>query len=652
MITVLDKEAAVSTPRPRPTTARPALVADMFCGAGGSSTGARRAMDALGLRMVLTCVNHWPLAIETHQMNHPEARHYCQDVASLRPVEAVPEGYLDLLMASPTCTYHSRARGGKPTSDQQRQDPWHVVTWLTELRVKRLLVENVPEFVEWGPVNVRTGKPIRSRKGEYFLAWVGVIRALGYRVEWRLLNAADFGDATTRQRFFLIARSDGKAIRWPEPSHCRGGVSTMFGTLKPWRAAREVIDWTIAGRSIFDRKRPLAPKTIARILAGAQKFRWPEPFLVILRNNATASSIDGPLKTISAGGGHHGLAQPMAIPFVLSQGGGGVARDVVEPLPTIVGAGAISMVEPLLVTVTGGAKPKAPRSVDGPLGTITTKNGVGVAEPMLSPYYGASASCVSVDSPVPTVTTKSRFGVVEPVAEPFVCANRSNNAPKGMDEPVPPFTTSTGGGCFIAEPVVVSTRHSKAGAGPQPRSTDDPLPTIVATDSRFGIAEPVLVSVAHSGWNSRARSVEEPLPTIVATDREFAIAEPFMVPHFGERIGQAPRVHSLDEPLPTITSRGAAELVEATVTPAEAEALRRAAEQGRLVSIDGMLHVLDIRFRMLEPSELARASGFSDQEAEYEFAGNKTDITRQIGNAVPVNMARALVTALFTEASA
>lgn len=624
-MTVAAKQTAgVSTPRLRPAAVRPALVADLFCGAGGSSTGARRAMNALGLRMVLTCVNHWPLAIETHQLNHPEARHYCQDVASLRPVEAVPEGYLDLLMASPTCTYHSRARGGKPTSDQQRQDPWHVVTWLTELRVKRLLVENVPEFVEWGPVNVRTGKPIRSRKGEYFLAWVGVIRALGYRVEWRLLNAADFGDATTRQRFFLIARSDGKAIRWPEPSHCRGGVSTMFGTLKPWRAAREVIDWSIAGRSIFDRKRPLAPKTIARILAGAQKFRWPEPFLVILRNNATASSIDGPLKTISAGGGHHGLAQPTAIPFVLSQGGGGVARDVVEPLPTIVAAGAISMVEPLLVSVTGGEKPKAPRSVDGPLGTITTKNSVGVAEPMLSPYYGASASCVSVDSPVPTVTTKARFGVVEPVAEPFVCANRSNNAPKGMDEPVPPFTTSTGGGCFVADPVVVS--------------------------------------VAHSGWSARTRSVEEPLPTIVAADREFAIAEPVVVStrhskadagprprSTDERAGQAPRVHSLDDPLPTITSRGAAELVDATVTPAEAEALRRAAEQGRLVSIDGALHVLDIRFRMLEPSELARASGFSDQEAEYEFAGNKTDITRQIGNAVPVNMARALVTALFAE---
>lgn len=407
--------------------ARPVLVADLFCGAGGSSTGASRALDALGLPMVLTCVDHWSLAIETHALNHPEARHYCQDIASLRPAEAVPEGYLDLLMASPTCTHHSRARGGRPTSDQQRMDPWHVVTWLTEVRVKRLLIENVPEFVEWGPINARTGRPVRSRKGEYFLAWVNAIRALGYRVEWNLLNAADYGDATTRTRFFLMARSDGKPIRWPDRTHCRGGERTMFGSLKPWRAASEVIDWSLPARSIFTRKKPLAPKTIARIRAGAVKFGWPEPFLRLL---------DG-----ERGVGSPPTAGQMTA-FVLAQGGGGAPRDVSEPLPTIVGAGAISVVRP-----------------------------------MLSPYYVASKTCVWIDLPVPTVTTKARFGVVEPVTGPPI----------------------------------------------------------------------------------------------------------------------------------------------------------------------------DIRFRMLEPSELARASGFSDDEAEYEFAGTKTDIMRQVGNAVPVNMARALVTAFFAE---
>lgn len=177
--------------------ARKMLVADLLCGAGGSSTGAGRALRDLGLDMELVCVNHWPTAIETHRRNHPEARHYVQDIATVRPHILVPEGYLDLLMASPTCTHHSVARGGKPTSDQQRSDPWHIVTWLTELRVRRLIIENVWEFIGWGPVDPRTGKPLKSRKGEYFRAWIDTIRRLGFDPEWRKLNAADYGDATT-----------------------------------------------------------------------------------------------------------------------------------------------------------------------------------------------------------------------------------------------------------------------------------------------------------------------------------------------------------------------------------------------------------------------------------------------------------------------
>jgi DNA (cytosine-5)-methyltransferase 1 len=144
--------------------ARKILVADLLCGAGGSSTGCQRALEVMGLKMELVCVNHWGVAIETHKKNHPEARHYVQDIATVRPHLLVPEGYLDLLMASPTCTHHSVARGGKPTSDQQRSDPWHIITWLTELRVKRLIIENVWEFCGWGPVDPRTGKPIKSAR--------------------------------------------------------------------------------------------------------------------------------------------------------------------------------------------------------------------------------------------------------------------------------------------------------------------------------------------------------------------------------------------------------------------------------------------------------------------------------------------------------
>jgi DNA (cytosine-5)-methyltransferase 1 len=290
---------------------RKILVADLLCGAGGSSTGCERALAALGLKMELVCVNHWQTAIDTHKKNHPNARHVVQDIATVRPHLLVPEGYLDLLMASPTCTHHSVARGGKPTSDQQRSDPWHIVTWLTELRVKRLIIENVWEFCGWGPVDPRTCKPIASRKGEYFRAWIETIRRLGFEPEWKKLNAADYGDATTRQRFILMARNDGRPVHWPVPTHAKraGEGLALFPTMQPWKPAREIIDWQIKGKSIFTRKKPLAPKTLARIHAGAVKFGWPEPFLVILRNHMAGQSVESAAAdAIAANGTHIALA--------------------------------------------------------------------------------------------------------------------------------------------------------------------------------------------------------------------------------------------------------------------------------------------------------------------------------------------------------
>ena len=271
------------------------LVADLLCGAGGSSTGAAQALRELGLEMELVCVNH---AIETHSRNHPTARHYCQDIATVRPHQVVPEGYLDLLMASPSCTHHSNARGGKPTSDQQRSDPWHIITWLTELDVARVIIENVWEFRHWGPVDPLTGKPIKARRGEYFRAWVQVLQRLGYTLEWQKLNAADYGEASTRQRFFLIARKDAVPLAWPVQTHSKNGE--VPGTAA-WRSARDIIDWSIKGKSIFNRKKPLAPATLQRSFNGALKSNWPEPFLVILRNHMVGKSVDGPVPTIAAG---------------------------------------------------------------------------------------------------------------------------------------------------------------------------------------------------------------------------------------------------------------------------------------------------------------------------------------------------------------
>jgi len=513
------------------------LVADLLCGAGGSSTGAQRALAELGLEMELVCVNHWDVAIDTHQRNHREARHYVQDIATVRPHILVPEGYLDLLMASPTCTHHSVARGGKPTSDQQRSDPWHIVTWLTELRVKRIIIENVWEFIGWGPVNPKTGKPIASRKGEYFHAWTETLRRLGFDLEWRKLNAADFGDATTRQRFILMGRSDGRKIHWPMPTHAKRDTAKagLFEERAPWKPAREIIDWDIKGRSIFNRKKPLAPKTLARIYAGAVKFGWPEPYIVVLRNHMAAQGLDQPLPTIAANGGHIAIAEPI----IMKQNFRRDQQGVDEPLPTIMTQARVGLVEPFVLSQASGG---SPRAASDPVPTIPT----GGAHALISPYYGSGSgeTCNSVEESLPTITSKGRFGMVVPV------------------------TNSNGGA--VARNVDV-----------------DPVPTM--TTAKGG---------------------------------EFA----FIAAQFGEREGQAPRVHDIAEPTPAITATGHVNLVE-----------------------PGPQY--DILFRMLEPHELAAAMGFNTEEATYEFAGTKTEKIKQIGNAVSVAKMKACVGAIMADAA-
>lgn len=318
--------------------------ADLFCGAGGSSTGLLRVAESLGARVDLTAVNHWPVAVETHAANHPDARHVCESLDSV-DARKVTGGKLDLLWASPECTHHSTARGGKPIHDQSRSTAWHVLRWAEALRPRWVVVENVPEFQTWGPLGAN-GRPLQSRKGEVYGTWLASLRSLGYTVDARVLNAANYGAATSRRRLFVVARLDGGArgrgpIPWPEWTHApQGERRGLFSTELPrWRGAREIIDWSLPGRSIYDRPKPLAEATMRRIADGVRRF-----------------------------GGQ---------PFVLGQQSGAVARSVRDPLPTIATAGAISLVEPFIIS-----------------------------------YYGSGANVSSVRDPLRTITTVDRFGLV------------------------------------------------------------------------------------------------------------------------------------------------------------------------------------------------------------------------------------------------
>jgi DNA (cytosine-5)-methyltransferase 1 len=397
--------------------------ADLFCGAGGSSTGLQRVADALGARLDLTAINHWPTAVETHAANHPGARHVCENLDGV-DARKVTGGKLDLLWASPECTHHSTARGGKPIADQSRSTAWHVLRWAEALRPRWVIVENVPEFQTWGPLGAND-RPLKSRKGQIFGTWLQGLRSIGYHVEHRVLNAADYAAATSRRRLYVVARLDGGRARgpisWPTATHAPTGSASLFDELQPWRGAREVIDWSLAGTSIFGRKKPLADNTLRRIAAGARKF-WGvelEPFLLNLRGTevshiaSSAASLDAPVRTVSAGGTHVGVVQPFLVPFYGERAGQNPRTHSLDaPLPTVVTEPKFGIATPFLLGQQSGAEG---RPVSQPSPTIATSGAISLIEAFLVAFYssGSGLEPQSLDRPLPTVTTRDRFGLVQ-----------------------------------------------------------------------------------------------------------------------------------------------------------------------------------------------------------------------------------------------
>ena len=390
---------------------------DLFCGCGGMATGGVRALDARQIAHEGWAINHWPCAVQTMQTNHPHIHVMEMDLTTVIPSEVIPCRHLDHLHASPSCTHHSRAKGGRPRSNQLRAQPNLVLDWIDDIDVSFLSIENVPEFMDWGPLDYY-GRPIKRLKGANFKAWVRSIEARNYIVEWQVVNCADYGDATRRQRFFLKAVKRGRGkIRWPRPTHAEHPETDLWGfTPQPWRGVLECLDLDDTGTSIFNRTRPLAANTLRRIAVGAQKY-WGinlEPFIVHFNKNCDAESIDAPISCITTSGTHHALCTPIILdhfnnggvqdgslplgaqtthdrfsvvqPLVLGQHGGATARPIDEPCPTIATSGAIRVATPVILDMSrpGGNDSGHIRSSEQPLQTLTTCDAVQGCFPVLA----------------------------------------------------------------------------------------------------------------------------------------------------------------------------------------------------------------------------------------------------------------------------
>ena len=384
--------------------------ADLFCGAGGTSTGLALAAGDMQRKVDLLAVNHWPVAVETHQRNHPWARHLCESLDNVNPRKVVERERLNLLVASPECTHHSNARGGKPMSDQSRASAWHVLRWAEALYIDNILIENVKEFRTWGPLGVN-GRPLKSKKGETFTGFLKALESLGYTVDYRVLNAADYGGATTRERLFIQARRR-KAIRWPDQTHGPTGKQANLFERKPWRPAREIIDWSLPGQSIFKRKKPLAPATMERIAAGLKKFggKNADPFLVVLRNHAAGRSLDEPVPALTAGGNHVGICQPFVVPMnrLADQ-----PHSVDRPIRTITATSSdMALCQPFIMPLNHGKGDHRAYSMANPFPTVTSMDAWSMVEPFLVKYNGTGGAN-PIHEPLDTVTAKDRFGLVE-----------------------------------------------------------------------------------------------------------------------------------------------------------------------------------------------------------------------------------------------
>ena len=394
-------------------------IINLFCGMGGDELGIRDAVYTdLRMKYKGLSINHWDVAVATMRANFPNVTTLDCKIEEAVPGDLVPWGtVVHVLWASPSCTHHSRAKGGRPRSNQLRSQPEYVVTWASQVRPRVIIVENVPEFVEWGPLDDE-GMPDKAHKGETFKAWVKMIESLGYNVEHRVLCCADYGDATSRRRFFLIAvRRDVGVPVWPKPTH-----GNHVPGLPQWRGAGECLDLENIGRSIFGRERPLAEKTLARLADGARKYwgldittgmlvkacggKQMKPFIVKFNRGATTEDIDAPLTTVMSGGNHHAICQlvcdhqnngktePLDRPLktqpthdrsslvtlVLGQHGAAACRPATEPIPTVACKGAVRVIEPIVIDNANGGVIRGSRE---PLNTVTLKDQHMMALPVL-----------------------------------------------------------------------------------------------------------------------------------------------------------------------------------------------------------------------------------------------------------------------------
>lgn len=608
------------------------IIVDNFAGGGGASTGIELASG----RTVAIAINHDPDAILMHKTNHPYTEHLQASVWDVDPVAVCRGRPVGLAWFSPDCKHFSKAKGAALVDRNIRGLAWIVLRWAALVRPRVIMLENVEEFQTWGPV--RKGKPVKSKAGQTFRKWKQQLEDLGYVIEHQELVAADYGAPTTRKRFVLVARCDGKPIVWPERTHApRDSEEVKSGKCLPWRSAAEIIDWSVPGYSIFDSKqeimerygvkvvRPLADNTMRRVIRGVDKFtiRSGKPFIIQQKFDNQAQNISRPITTVTAVGAHE-LCQPVIAPFAVecNHGGDGHTRNAEDPVNTLTGkyTGGLceSVMIPYTFSNTGGS---TGADAGEPVHTIRTGGGGQIASAAnLIQYHTEQTENVraaGLGAPINTVDASNRYGLT--------CANLveyyGNGNPLDLSEPMHTVTAHD-------REALVSAHIQKYFGGVVGESAKEPLPTVTTVDHNAVCA----AHVAEFKGQDIGQSVTAPLRTITASSGEFAECRTVLV-KAGGSLGHWPEIRKL------LNQHCGYHLEDDEVI---------------LLIIQGIAYyIADITLRMLTPRELYNAMGFPpDYVIDRDYTGRSYGKSKQVarcGNAVCPPMAEAMVRANLPE---
>lgn len=634
------------------------LYVDLFCGAGGTSTGVELArVSDEQCAKVVACVNHDKNAIASHAANHPDALHFTEDIRTLelsplvahvnRMKQIYPEAHV-VLWASLECTNFSKAKGGQSRDADSRTLAEHLFRYIEALKPDYVQIENVVEFMTWGPLIVKTQKtksgaeycpcnvekkkiptkrgekkrvkwllspqmiPEPNTKGLYYNRWVKNMKNYGFTFDKRILNSADYAARTSRIRFFGIFAKKGLPTVWPESTHSKNGVKDLFNEKKKWLPVKDVLDLKDEGESIFDRKKSLAPKTFERHKSGLIKFVCGGKEQYLIKWNSMSSK------------------------------GKYVAPGVDEPCPVVSCQNRLGLANVQFLSKYYSGHPDSKNiSVDGPAHTIKTKdNHALVSADFLSAYYGTGDNVRSIEMPCATVTTKDRFNYVHPK---FLCSYNFKDSGKTLLGPCPTLLTKDRLALVSCNFLDMQYGNSRCSSIEQPAGTvvQNPKHSLI-TCNRW---------LMNTSFSNVGSSLSEPSPVVTANRKWHYLVNPQYTSAGG----------SIDLPCFTLIAR--MDKRPPIITTCQTEVIGKIPSFVKITpygiiyeiyeddlpvikdikEIMAMYGIIDIKQRMLKIPELKRIMGFPEK---YKLIGTQADQKKFIGNAVEVNMARVLCEAL------